>query len=64
MEKEYKTTEAQRRAIENYQDKVDRVTCRFPKGTKDRIKKAGYTCNAFIIDAVLEKLEKVESRFK
>ena len=54
------TTEAQRRAVENYQKTIDRVNCRFPKGTKERIKQTGNSINAFIISAVLEKLEQIE----
>lgn len=56
------TTEAQRRAVEKYQKTIDRVNCRFPKGTKERIQKTGYSINAFIIESVLEKLEKIESK--
>ena len=59
-----KTTEAQRRAVAKYQETIDRVNCRFPKGTKDRIANAGYKMNAFIIDAVLEKLDKIENSNK
>lgn len=53
-------TEAQKRAIAKYEkDKVDRINCRLPKGTKGKIIECGYTVNAFIIDAVAEKLEKI-----
>lgn len=31
-----KTSEVQRGAVANYQEKVDHVNCRFPKGTKQR----------------------------
>ena len=61
-ENEKKTTEAQRKAIYNYDNKFERVNCRFPVGTKQRIKKAGYSSvNQFIIQAVVEKLEKIEN---
>lgn len=54
-------TEAQKRAIAKYEKKkVDRINCRLPKGTKDRIAATGYTANAFILAAVEEKLEKME----
>ena len=60
-EEEKKTTTAQRKAIYKYDDKFERVNCRFPVGTKQRIKKAGYSSvNQFIIQAVVEKLEKIE----
>ena len=58
---EKKTTEAQRRAVYNYDEKFERVNCRFAKGTKERIKKVGYdSINTFIVSAVMEKLDKEE----
>lgn len=61
MENERKTTQAQRKAIYKYDDKFERVNCRFEVGTKERIKKVGYkSVNTFIISAVMEKLEKEE----
>lgn len=59
-----KTSEAQRRAVANYQEKVDRVNCRFPKGTKQRIEATGSTINAFIIKAVEKELERIEGAKK
>ena len=65
MEKERKTTKAQRKAIYNYDDKFERVNCRFEKGTKKRIGKAGYkSVNNFIKLAVSEKLEREEKILK
>ncbi len=58
-------TEAQRKAVYKYDDKFERVNCRFQKGTKDRIEKVGYnSVNAFIVSAVMEKLEKEEKYLK
>ena len=57
---EYKTSEAVRKAIYNYDDKFERINCRFEVGTKDRISKLGYTANNFIKLAVAEKLEREE----
>lgn len=58
-------TEAQRKAVYKYDDKFERVNCRFPEGTKSRIKKAGYdSINKFIISAVMDKLEKEEKFLK
>ena len=58
-------TAAQRKAVYKYDGKFERVNCRFPDGTKDRIKKAGYgSINKFIISAVMEKLEKEEKFLK
>ena len=62
---EHKTTEAKRRAIYKYDDKFERVNCRFAVGTKERIHKAGYkSVNDFIKLAVMEKLEHDESILK
>ena len=65
MEEERKTTEVQRKAIYKYDDKFERVNCRFPVGTKERIRKIGYkSINTFIISAVMEKLENEEKFLK
>jgi hypothetical protein len=61
---EYKTTEARRKANYKYDDKFERVNCRFVKGTKDRIKALKYSANDFIKLAVAEKLEREEKILK
>ncbi len=62
MDNESKTTAAQRKAIYKYDDKFERVNCRFPVGTKKRIERAGYSSiNKFILQAVSEKLDKIEA---
>ena len=54
-------TKAQIRAVRKYEaEKVDRVNCRFKRGTKERILETGYTINGFIVEAVMEKLERLE----
>ena len=61
MEDTHKTSEALRRAVRKYEtEKVDRINCRLPKGLKERIQATGASVNSFIIDAVNEKLEKIE----
>lgn len=50
------TSKAMRDAIKRYDDKFDKVYCRFDKGTIDRIKKLGFSANAYIKLAVMEKL--------
>lgn len=56
-----KQKEQRRQAVARYMDKVDRVNCQFPAGTKDRIRKlTGQSCNAFIKSVVLEKLADIE----
>ena len=65
MEKERKTTGAQGKAVYKYDDKFERVNCRFDAGTKKRIEKAGYSSiNNFIKLAVAEKLEREEKILK
>lgn len=64
MEKEHKTSEAQRRAVYKYDDKYERVNCRLAAGTKDRIRALKYTANDFIKLAVAEKLEREEKILK
>lgn len=62
---EAKTSEAQRKAIYKYDEKWERVNCRFKIGTKDSIKKAGYTSiQDFIKLAVAEKLEREKNILK
>ena len=61
---EYKTTEARRKANYKYDDKFERINCRFAKGTKDRIKALKYSANDFIKLAVAEKLEREEKILK
>lgn len=44
-----KQMEQRRRAVARYtSEKVDRVNCLFPRGTKERISRTGMSCNAFI----------------
>ena len=58
-------TEAQRKAVYKYDDKIELVNCRLKKGTKERIEKSGYkSINTFIVSAVMEKLEKEEKFLK
>lgn len=57
--------DAQRKAVYKYDEKFERVNCRFNKGTKERIKNVGYkSINTFIISAVMEKLEREEKFLK
>ena len=65
MENKKEVSNAQRKAVYKYDDKFERVNCRFSKGTKSRIKKAGYeSVNNFIKLAVAEKLEREEKILK
>lgn len=58
-----KQMKQRREAVQRYSETVDRVNCQFPKGTKERIKKAtGKSCNAFIKETILKELEKIERK--
>lgn len=52
-------SEARRRAVRKHDaEKVDRVTIRLPKGSKEIIKKAGYSVNEYVIKAVTEQIRR------
>ena len=63
---ELKTTEAQRKAVRDYEKNNYRLNIVFPKGTKERIEALGLnkTNSAFIRDTVLNKLEELEKILK
>lgn len=51
---------AQREAVRKHDtEKVDKITVRLPKGTKEDILATGVSVNTFVIDAVAEKLKKL-----
>ena len=57
-----KTPEYTKKAIQNYNNKFDRVAVNLPKGTKDRIKElTGKSCNAYISELVIKDLDNLES---
>ena len=47
---------------EKAKEKWDKVYCRLPSGTKDRIKALGLTVNGLINSAVLKELERIENK--
>ena len=61
-ETELKTTEAQRKAVREYEKKNDRINVIFPAGTRDRMQAVGIKNPSTFIKAVvateLEKMEK------
>ena len=63
---ELKTTEAQRRAVREYEKNNYRLNIVFPKGTKERIEalQLNKTNSAFIRDTVLSKLDELEKILK
>ena len=61
----------EKKIIENYKKRIkrqnekareswDSITCKLPKGTKDRIQAQGLTINGFVNQLVLEKLDELE----
>lgn len=58
---ELKTTESQRKAVREYENRNDRINIVFPAGTRDRIKALGIEKpNTFIKEVVATELEKME----
>jgi hypothetical protein len=53
-EKQYK------RQNDFVKNNYDRVAVLLPHGVKDRIKKSGFSVNAFCNDAIIEKLDRME----
>lgn len=53
------TAEYTRKAVDKYRAKYDCISLRLPKGTKERIKKAGCSSvNDYIVSCVLEALDR------
>ena len=58
---ELRTTEAQRKAVREYEKKNDRINVIFPAGTKDKMKKLGIEKpNTFIKEVVAAELARME----
>ncbi len=58
---ELRTTEAQRKAVREYEKKNDRINVIFPAGTKDKMKKLGIEKpNTFIKEVIAAELERME----
>lgn len=66
MDQEKKTTEAQRRAVRNYENNNYRLNLTFPKGTKERIEALNLdkSNSAFIRDTILNELDRLEKILK
>ena len=63
---EHKTTEAQRKAVREYEKRNDRLNIVFPAGTKERIEALNLnkTVSAFIRDTITAKLDELEKILK
>lgn len=55
-------TEAQRKAVKEYEKRNDRINVIFPAGTRERIEKLNLnkSVSAFIKDTVVSELDKLE----
>lgn len=56
-----KARERAKKQNEAAKNNWDCISCRLPKGTKDRIQALGYTVNGFLNIIVLSELEKLEA---
>lgn len=64
-EKTLKTSEAQRKAVREYEKKNDRINVIFPAGTRDRMKALGVkNPSSFIKEAVEKELASMEKYLK
>lgn len=65
-EDERKTTEAQRKAVREYEKRNYRLNMTFPQGTKERIEALhlNKSNSAFIRDTVLQELDRLEKILK
>lgn len=60
-----KTSEAQRKAVREYEKKNDRINVIFPAGTRDRMKSVGVkNPSTFIKEVVAAELERMEKYSK
>lgn len=55
-----KARERAKNQNERARETWDNVSCRLPKGTKERITRNGFTVNGFINTCVLERLKQIE----
>ena len=56
-----KQMKLRKEATQRYDEKTDKIMCRFPIGTKERIARTGKSGNAFVKECVLAELERLES---
>ena len=55
------TPEYTKKAIQNYNNKFDRIAVNLPKGSKERIKEiTGKSCNSYISELVIDDLARKE----
>lgn len=68
LQEQQKIIATQRKRIKNQNEKAkenwDTVSCRLPKGTKERITALGLTVNGLINELVLAELDRLEKNNK
>lgn len=64
--KKNKTSEAQKKAVREYEKRNCRINTIYPSGTKERIEALGLdiTVSTFIKNAVLNEIERLEKESK
>lgn len=63
--KKLKTTEAQRKAVREYEKRNDRINVIFPEGTRERMKQLGIDKpSTFIKEIVSSELDRMEKYMK
>lgn len=56
-------SDAQKKATAKFEkENYDKILVRFPKGTKEEIKKKSNSVNGFIVDAVKDKIERNDKK--
>lgn len=64
LQEQQKIIDKQKERVKTQNEKAkenwDTVSCRLPKGTKERITEKGLSINGFINSLVLEELERLE----
>ena len=55
-----KTLDSQIKAVRKYENERDVIRAVLPKGTKERIKRTGYSINAFANEAISRMLDDIE----
>lgn len=68
LEEQKKIIDKQRKRVKDQNEKAkenwDTVSCRLPKGTRDRVKALGLTVNGLINSSLLAELERLENERK
>lgn len=68
LEEQQKIIDKHRKRVKDQNEKAkenwDTVSCRLPKGTRDRVKALGLTVNGLINSSLLAELERLENEME